>query len=166
VAKKAEGDRVVSRISKSGQRKSLKTKVRATGFNHLLNIQHRNRSLQMMWDTGASFTTMRPAQARHLQILDSNDRIVAGSGITEGAAQQMLTANGRVNMRRLNNVPLTVRRTNETVRGPVTLSSGLAGAPLLGLGHIKKVKLYKVKFRSPPAGGGGGGGGGGSSSSS
>ena len=76
----------------------------------------------------------------------AQDRIIAPN-VTEGQATQMLTAGGTQRMRKLNNVELTVVPSNEAVRAPVMIHQGLAGAPLLGLGHIKGLKRLKVKYR-------------------
>jgi predicted aspartyl protease len=146
VAKRAAGNRVTERISKSGAAKPLKRKVRVTNNNYVLPVQHNGRSQNMMFDTGATFSVLRPAQARALRILDANDRLIA-PGASEGQAQNMLTAGGQQRMRRINNVQFTIPETGESTRGPVMIHQRLAGVGLLGLGHIKGLKLLKVKFR-------------------
>ena len=102
--------------------------------------------MDMMYDTGATNTVLRPAQARQLRIIDAQGRIIA-PGAREGQALLMNTAGGRQRMRKLNNVELTVAATGESARGAVMIHQGLAGAPLLGLSHIKGYKRLKVKFR-------------------
>ena len=146
VAKKAVGNQVTERISKTGAAKPLKRKIRATGNNLVLPVSHNGRQTQMMYDTGATYSVMRPAQARQLRILDANDRVIA-PGAREGQAQMMHTAGGRQRMRKLNNVELTVRATGESSRGAVMIHQALTGAPLLGLSHIKGYRLLKVKYR-------------------
>ena len=100
----------------------------------------------LVYDTGASYTTMRPATTRHLRIIDSSNRIIA-PGARQGQALNMNTAGGQRRMRRINNVELSITVTGEVSRGAIMLHDGLAGPPLLGVDHIKGFKLLKVKFR-------------------
>jgi predicted aspartyl protease len=146
VARRAAGNRVTERISKSGATKPLKRKIRATGNNLLLPVRHNGRTQNLMYDTGATYSVLRPAQARQLRILDANDRLIA-PGATEGQPQNMLTAGGQQRMRKINNVQFMIPDTGESTRGTVMIHQRLAGAGLLGLGHIKGLRLLKVKFR-------------------
>jgi hypothetical protein len=105
-------------------------------------------TVEMLWDTGATSTSISDPVARMLGVIKADGSL--GDGITEPrTGQRARNADGSYSaVRMLRNVPLTLTETGEVVRAKTMVGEGDS---LFGASHIRKVKSMKLKFR-PAAG--------------
>ena len=145
---KVQGGGEIRKVAKSapGVLKPAKQKIIIEGVNHFrFQVRVRNSPVStFMWDTGASYTSMSQWTARRLRILGVNNTPIGG--FKWSGSHQTQIANGTlVSVKRIDNVPLTFRRYDETVLGTIAIMPDETASSLYGISHIRNVKTLKVK---------------------
>lgn len=131
----ADRDGNVKTYSKQNQ---VKKKVKETASKHMVFVSHNNRRIEMLYDTGAEMTTMRRSLANFLGITQTG-LYQSSPGNVRGAGNDITPG------RYYENVPLRLEATGEVARSQVFVSDNVMN--LLGTGHIKQYKQYRIKFR-------------------
>lgn len=148
VRSRVQADNSVRKEAKAtGLIKPVKRTFIEVGDNHYLMMRAPNgRTNRMMWDTGATYTSISTATAKRLGLLTPRTNQVA-AGFTAGPGDYTTIADGTLlRVRSVLNVPLRVQRTGELVHGRVNIMPGNATS-LLGNSHIRQIKTMKIKFR-------------------
>ena len=148
VRSRVQADNSVRKEAKAtGLIKPVKRTYIEEGNNHYLMMEAPNGyGNRMMWDTGATYTSISIETAKRLGIL-TQQRAQVAAGFTAGPEEPTRIANGTlIQVRSVLNVPLQVQRTGEIVRGRVNIMPGNATS-LLGNSHIRQIKTMKIKFR-------------------
>ena len=135
----ADRDGNVKTYSKQNQ---VKKKVKETTSKHMVFVSHNhranNRRIEMLYDTGAEVTTMKTSLADYLGITQPG-LYIESPGNVSGAGQHITAG------KFYHSVPLRLEATGEVARNQVFVSNNVKN--LLGTGHIKQYKQYRIKFR-------------------
>jgi hypothetical protein len=131
----------------TGQLKPAKRTYVEAGHNHYLILRALNGQRErMLWDTGATYTTISTRIAKKLGLLTQAGQLAAG--YTAGANSFTTIADGsQVPVRSVLRVPFTVARTGELIHGRVNIMPGDGASSLMGTSHIRQVKTMKIKFK-------------------